>query len=73
MVKRAQEGGSEQEREDNGKMLEPEHSVRMPTRGEQTAQLESDSSLVDRFEVWSLASLLTLGHQILIINSALVR
>ena len=50
---------SKQEREDDGRALEPEPRkglIRTQTRGEQTAQLELDSSLVNRFEVWSLAS-----------------
>ena len=51
---------SEQERKDNGRVLEPEPCkglIRTQTRGERTAQLELDSSLVDRFEVQSIASL----------------
>ena len=49
--------------EDNSRALEPEpwnlkvSIVRMRTRlKERTSRLELDSSLVDRFEVWSLAS-----------------
>ena len=47
------------EREDNSRVLEPEpwkSLIRTQTRGERKARLDLDSSLVDRFEVRSLAS-----------------
>ena len=50
---------SEQEREDNGRVLEPEPwkgLIRTRARGERTAWLELDSILVNKFEVRLLAS-----------------